>query len=223
MDYDTTKVNHVEDYNAGTRNTVDGYNATGNVRTVEDLTHPNSHFKRSSANTNIEYYRGWNPIDTRDDEYASKTYAQIINQQYADYRRRFLPREEQLMSLADSTQLLDEQLGRINTNIATSYDGMSLVTNPVSSTDGGQFTMFQQGLQQSSLPNQQAVLNQRYGVSNTNEQLGIMERSKDLNKALAIAHAKNNTRTAIDDTQNGILTGASTSQNAYSKQINNGG
>lgn len=121
-------------------------------------------------------------------DFASKTYANLINEQYDDYRTRFLPYEQRLMSLADSSQMLDEQLGRLTTNIDKNYD---------------------------SLGQQQQIMNQRYGLTQSASQVQSQDRNTNINKALATAHGENNTRLANSDMQNGILTGASSAQQNF--------
>lgn len=123
-----------------------------------------------------------------DDDYASRTYANLINQQYADYRQRFLPYEQRLMEMANNSQLLDEQLGRISTNIDNSFGSRGM---------------------------QQRIMNERYGLTmNTNQQTK-QDKMSGIDRALATAHANNNTRIAHSDLQNSILTGASTAQQSY--------
>lgn len=151
----------------------------------EDLV--NSYIGGLGASTNSFYGVNYN-----DKHFASKTYANLINEQYADYRERFLPYEQRLMSLADSTQLLDEQLSRVTTNVNQSYDNI------------GQ---------------QQAIMNQRYGLSQSADQQKSQARNTDINRALSMAHAKNNTRVAVSDMQTGILTGASAGQQSFQQNL----
>jgi hypothetical protein len=117
------------------------------------------------------------------DTYASDTFADIIRGEYADYEQRFQPYETKLLSLAENTQLLDEQLGRITTNINNSY------SNP-----------------QRSMGN---VMKGRYGVQNNAQERQSMNRDTNINKALSTAHAKNNTRVMNGDRQMGLVTGTS--------------
>jgi len=127
--------------------------------------------------------------------YAQDTYAQLIKNQYSDYRDRFMPYEKRLMSLSDSTKLLDEQLGRITTNVNKSYDAI------------GQ---------------QQNIMNQRFGLTQSVAQQKSNSRSTDINRALSMANAKNNTRIAAYDTQNNILTGASAPQQNFNNMASGG-
>lgn len=131
-------------------------------------------------------------VSWNDKNYASKTYSNLIREQYDDYRDRFLPYEQRLMSLADSTQLLDEQLGRITANNNSYYSGVG---------------------------KQQDIMNQRYGLSQSADQKMNSSRNTDISRALSIAHAKNNTRIAHADMQNGILTGASSTQKTINDQL----
>ena len=129
-----------------------------------------------------------------DKDYASQTYINLINQQYEDYKNRFLPYEKRLMSLADSTEMLDKQLLRVTTNVNDSYADVGA---------------------------QQEMMNQRYGLTQSAGQKQSQERNTSLNSAMSMAHAKNNTRIAHSDMQTGILTGASSGQQTF--QQNQGG
>lgn len=155
-------------------------------------THP-SQVHRNNQNQDVqEQVSGNTPIDPNDSKYASKTYAQLINNQYQDYRNRFLPYEERLMSLADSTQLLDEQLSRVTTNVNNAYNGAN---------------------------QQQSMMNQRYGLTQSAAQTQSQDRNTDINSALSMAHGKNNSRIAHSDRQNAILTGASAGQQTFKQQV----
>lgn len=141
-------------------------------------------------------YRNSGQISPNDKEYASKTYAQIIEQEYADYQKRFQPYEQRLMSLADSRELLDQQLGRITTNINKSY------ANP-------QY-------------NAGALQQQRYGITQSAQSSNQSNRQNDMNRALSTAHAKNNTRVADGDRRFDMVTGAD-SQRANVMRQSQGG
>jgi hypothetical protein len=150
---------------------------------------------RNLYNQSNNYY-GSGYINPNDKEYASKTYAQIIEQEYADYKKRFQPYEERLMSLADSRELLDQQLGRISTNINKSFD------NP-------QY-------------NAGALQQERYGISRSAQSSTQGNRQNDMNRALSMAHAKNNTRVADGDRRFDMVTGAD-SQRANVMRQSQGG
>jgi hypothetical protein len=137
-------------------------------------------------NYNNRYYS--NSVSYNNKNYASETYGTLINQQYEDYKNRFLPYEKRLMSLADSTEMLDKQLERITTNVNDSYSDVGA---------------------------QQEMMNQRYGLTQSAGQKQSQERNTSLNSAMSMAHAKNNTRVAHSDMQTGILTGASTGQQTF--------
>jgi hypothetical protein len=126
---------------------------------------------------------GLGGISLNDDEYASKTYAQIIRSQYDDYVNRFQPYEERMMDLAQSRELLDEQLSRITANINSSY------ANP----------QFSAG----------ALTSQRYGVQQSADERAFSTKQRSMDKALATANAKNNTRLANADMQQNMITGGS--------------
>jgi hypothetical protein len=127
-----------------------------------------------------------NYVSTSDSEYASKTYANIIRSQYEDYQERFQPYENRLMDLAQSRELLDDQLSRITANVSASYD------NPQNSA--GNLAM------------------QRYGVSMNAQEQAKSTRQNEMSKALALADAKNNTRIANADQQDAIVTGTTSAR-----------
>lgn len=153
-----------------------------------------------ATNTNNDYqynnYGAYQPYSYNDDDYASKTYANVIRAEYDDYKARFQPYEERLMSLADSRELLDQQLGRITTNINKSY------ANPQH--------------------NAGALQQRRYGISQSTQSSNQNNRQNNLNRALSMAHAKNNTRVADSDRRFDMVTG-SDSQRANVMRQSQGG
>jgi len=122
-------------------------------------------------------------ISQSDDEYASKTYAQIIRSQYEDYVSRFQPYEARMMDLAQSRELLNDQLSRISANINSSF------SNP----------QFSAG----------ALTTQRYGIRQNADESAFSTKQRGMDRALATAHAKNNTRLANADMQQNMVTGGS--------------
>ena len=129
------------------------------------------------------------------DTYASDTYADLIRSDYRDYETRFKPYQERLLDLASSTELLDQQLGRISATNKSAYANKAK-TN--------------------------AMNNQRYGVVSSMGQKQSNERLDSISQGLAIAHGKNNTRTHFADQQMGILAGGQGRQ-MVSRDINQGG
>lgn len=135
---------------------------------------------------NEDYYNSLNMypyVNPNSKDYASQTYANIIRGEYADYVNRFQPYETRMMSLAESSELLDQQLSRITTNIDHAFGS--------------------QNLQDSALSMQ------RFGVHQNEAQRNKQARETDINRAMSIAHAKNNTRVAASDRQFGLMTGGS--------------
>lgn len=110
--------------------------------------------------------------------YASDTFANLTRQQYADWQQRFQPQQEKLMSLATDNSLLNAQLDRTAGNAA----------NAVSSA-------------QDSYHSQMS----RMGISTP---LNTNDNSNNLNTSLAVAAAKNGTRTAAEERQLSILAGS---------------
>jgi hypothetical protein len=132
---------------------------------------------------------GW--INPNDDEYASKTFARVVRSEYSDYKQRFQPYERKLMSLADSEQLLDEQLSRISATSKQRFDQSKANS---------------------------AMMNKRYGVQQSAEQKNYSDTMSDASRGLAISQAKNMSRLAATDRNMGVLSGAgSTRQLATQK------
>lgn len=113
-----------------------------------------------------------------DKHFAEKTFAAVTRAQYADWEKRFLPRQRELMELAKNESLAKEQLART--------DG--LVANSLRQAQLGQ-------------DNRMA----RMGVAT---QKDSNDNSLGLRQSLITAGTKNATRTHEKDRQLGILTGA---------------
>lgn len=110
--------------------------------------------------------------------YASDKYANIVRQQYNDWKTRYYPEQQKLMSLATDNSLMNSQLDRASTNAA----------NAVSIAEQAQ-------------SNQMS----RMGVATaTNGN----DNSSSLNASLAVAAAKNGTRSAADERNLSILAGS---------------
>ena len=121
-------------------------------------------------------------VSPHDDEYASKTYANIVRGEYGDYLNRFRPYEMRMMELSRSNELLDQQLSRITTTINHSFNNQNMSDT--------------------------AIRMQRYGIHQSQQQKQSHARQSDMNKAMSIAHARNNTRMAASDRQFGLMTGS---------------
>lgn len=113
--------------------------------------------------------------------YASDKYANIVRQQYTDWKTRYQPEQQKLMSLATDNSLMNAQLNRTSTNAASA-------ANSVSSAEQAQ-------------SNQMS----RMGVATTTN---ANDNSSSLNTSLAVAAAKNGTRSAAEERNLSILTGS---------------
>ena len=109
--------------------------------------------------------------------YASDKFASITRQQFADWQQRFLPKQQELMSLATDDSLMNAQLNR----------------TAVSAENAVQTA-------------QQAQTNSmaRMGVANTTD---ANDNSTGMSRALAVAAAKNGTRTDAEERNLSILAG----------------
>lgn len=109
--------------------------------------------------------------------YASDTFANLTRQQYADWQQRFLPQQEKLMGLATDNSLLNAQLNR-------TADTALNAKNSAQDSYNAQMS--------------------RMGVSTARN---ANDNSNNLNTSLAVAAAKNGTRTAAEERQLSILAG----------------
>ncbi|CAI1616951.1 Uncharacterised protein [Serratia quinivorans] len=112
---------------------------------------------------------------------AADTYARLIREQYADWQNRFYPKQKELMGLATSGQLMNDQLSRADANT-------------------------QQTLNTAQVGQQNQMA--RYGVAQSPTG---GDNSLGLRSALATAGAKNGIREGEADRQMNILTGGSAS------------
>ena len=109
--------------------------------------------------------------------YASDKFASITRQQFADWQQRFLPKQQELMSLATDNSLMNAQLNRT----AASAE------NAVRTAEQAQ-------------TNSMA----RMGVANTTNP---NDNSTSMSKALAVAAAQNGTRADAEERNLSILAG----------------
>lgn len=61
-------------------------------------------------------------INPRDDEYASKTLANIKRQQWADYKERYPAIHEQYLDMTMNPDFTLEQVGRVEGNVNQAYE-----------------------------------------------------------------------------------------------------
>jgi hypothetical protein len=119
--------------------------------------------------------------------YASDTYANLIREQYADYKSRYLPEQKKLMSLATDNSLMNAQLDRTSENAQNALNTANQ--------------------EQSNQMSRMGVATQTNGNDN----------SSSLSSALAQASAKNGTRSAAEERNLSILAGDSARSYATDK------
>ena len=110
--------------------------------------------------------------------YASDTYAGIIRDQYDDWKNRFYPKQQELMDLATSGELMKNQLARVDATTANSVNNAQVAQNNTMA---------------------------RMGVSTATDS---NDNSLGLKASLATASAKNGARSAEQERQINILSGA---------------
>lgn len=110
-----------------------------------------------------------------------ETMSEITRQQYEDYQKRFLPYEQRLLDLASSDELLTNQLGRNVESVGQAFDTAAQT---------------------------ESMKNQRFGLGDTST--AQQKANTGLEKALTLASVQNETRQAVGDIKQGILTGAVT-------------
>jgi len=113
----------------------------------------------------------------RTDKYEN-TLADLTREQWKDYKNRFLPVQNELLGLATSDKLLNEQLGRNQENIDNSFE--------------------------TAQQNEEMRMG-RYGL--TPEHSNQNTNNNNLLKSLTTASVNNETRGAVEDLQNKIITG----------------
>lgn len=121
------------------------------------------------------------------------TMAKITRQQYEDYQSRFLPSEQRLLSLASSDELLNNQLQRNVENVDQSFE---------------------------SAQQAEAMRGSRYGLSD--KTTGQQTTNTGLDKALATASVQNETRQAVGDIKNNIITGSASDPKQQLSKIGEG-
>ncbi len=109
---------------------------------------------------------------------ASDTYASIIRDQYDDWKNRFYPKQQELMDLATSGELMKNQLARVDATTANSVNNAQVAQNNTMA---------------------------RMGVSTATDG---NDNSLGLKASLATASAKNGARSAEQERQLNILSGA---------------
>ena len=117
------------------------------------------------------------PTQIRTESYQD-TMADLTRAQWEDFKTRYLPAQNDLLALANNDQLLTEQLDRNKVNVEKS------------------FSLADQG---------ESMRMGRFGL--TPEDSTQSKNNKGLLKSLTTASVNNETRTAVDDLQNKIITG----------------
>lgn len=107
--------------------------------------------------------------------------SQITRQQYEDYQKRFQPYEQRLLDLASSDELLTTQLGRNVESVGQAFK---------------------------TAEQTEAMQNQRFGLADRST--AQQKANTGLEQALTLASTQNETRQAVGDIKQGILTGAVT-------------
>ena len=109
---------------------------------------------------------------------ASDTYAKITREQYDDWKNRFYPKQQELMDLATSGELMTNQLARVDATTVNSVNNAQVAQNNTMA---------------------------RMGVSSATDS---NDNSLGLKASLATASAKNGARSAEQERQINILSGA---------------
>ena len=152
---------------------------------------------QNAAHSNSgNYLRYWQNVNPNSKEYASQTYANIIGAEYRDYIDRFQPYEQRVMELAQSRELLNDQLSRISANVNSAYKR--------SQFGAGDMMM------------------QRYGIQQSSQGRASSTRQDDMGRALSLAHANNNTRLSSQDQRMGLVTGSAGARSVATNQMNGG-
>ncbi len=120
-------------------------------------------------------------VDPSDNEYATKTQANLSRAQWDDYVKRFEPYEAQLASMVGNEQTLSDSLNAANASATSSFEsakqgfGMNLA---------------------------------KYGTSQDATEKAATDRSFNLNKSATQAGLRNSVRTQAYDRDIELMTGA---------------
>lgn len=123
---------------------------------------------------------GYGVGDYSGDRSAEYTYRDLYRAQWEDYKKRFLPYQEELIDAATSTAMLDEQLSRISATTSRSKK------------------LSQEAAQ---------IARSRYGMEQTAQQEQSFNSNMNLTSALGQANAENNARSAAYDRYQAAMTG----------------
>ena len=135
----------------------------------------------SGTLSDIDSAEAINNSSTASSSYAD-VQADLTREQWERYKTTFLPEQEKLINLSNSSTLLNEQLGRNTENINQSFDQSQ--TN-------------------------ESMRMSRYGLSSKNSAQNTT--NNNLLKNLTSASVNNETRQAIGELQDKIITGQGTS------------
>ena len=113
---------------------------------------------------------------------AEYIYRDLYKAQWADWKNRFQPYQDQLIDAATSRDMLDEQLSRIS---VTSSKSKKLSAEAA------------------------AMTRARYGMEQTKQQQQSFGSNANINSALSLANSENNARSAAYDRYQSAMTGAS--------------
>lgn len=119
-------------------------------------------------------------FDRNSDTYASDVRAWINREIYDDYKRRFEPQEQELISAITGPEMLDERLSAIHANTENAFEASRASANRRLA---------------------------RYGASRTDRLHRANATESSLGQASAVASAENSTRQHINDRNMAIISG----------------
>jgi hypothetical protein len=122
------------------------------------------------------------PYDRDSDTYAQDMRAFLAREEYNDYLTRFAPVESDLIDSVMGTEMLEERLSAISVNSNTA---------------------------RKTAENNMQMVSQRYGVTQSNQQMQQNNMAMDRTQAIAEANGMNQTRTHIFDRNMNALAGGS--------------
>lgn len=125
---------------------------------------------------------------------ARDTQAALARAEWADYKSRFFPLEERLISQYDNKALREQAIGENSQAVNRAFDA-------------------DQGIQQRRLS--------RYGVSLAPDQKQALERQNQVARVATLTDVRNLTRDAYADLDNQILTGSSASTSEIARGAEN--
>lgn len=169
-----------------TNNTDVGTPGLGGESDFSDIQYKDKMFSKGALSDNADVLAMMNgtyspkSINRNDKRFASKTQGELAKAEYSDWTERYKPYEQKLVGLSEGYEILNQQLSQISADTLKANKRKQRIRD---------------------------TLQSRLGIQTSALQQKSIDRQDQLSMALAQAKAENNSRVAVQDIQNSILTG----------------